>query len=622
MVDTWSGPVGRLNAETSDGRIVQNGGFTVRTLPLPLDWQERTDEGHENAITVGTITDVQVMPDGTVWASGEWLDPGMFPDSVRARALANMRVVYPSMEAAGCEMMWQPMGGGWGEYDDGEWMEPSDTREVCVFTSFEFAKVTLVAVQAFPDLYVADGNNMPEVPAMPSSIVAAGVRTSGWSTMPVADTSRAWNGSDAASRVADWSGINGDSPTAADWAKYARGFLYQDPDANPQTRGAYKLGIADVINGELTIVPRGVYAVAGILNGARGGANIPQDAQDRLKTTVTSIYNKIAKSSGEDVTAPFAIVASAAPAIPPQAWFANPQLDGPTALTITDDGRVYGHAALWDVCHIGIPGCTTAPRSMTNYAYFMLGSTMTDAGEIPTGKLTVGGGHADGNLGFAPATEHYDNIGTAVANVVAGEDDYGIWVSGALLAGATPDQVEALRRSPLSGDWRDIGGNLEAVAFHAVNTPGFPVPRARAVVASSGRQTSLVASSGPRRGRGEMVQRIAREVVSLLASSGQAAPVPPVVAEASPSTPTFSIPEGFVPAAGSLREQFDAAGIPWPTITLQVGDETLPAFDVAEGCVRAALAKKCGTDAGMSVGLSPRVLALAQARLALQRARA
>src|SRR5699024_2185135 len=49
------------------------------------------------------------------------------------------------------------------------------------------------------------------------------------------------------------------------------------------------------------------------------------------------------------------LVASAAPIEPPQEWFYKPEADGPTALTITDDGRVYGHLATWDTCHVADP---------------------------------------------------------------------------------------------------------------------------------------------------------------------------------------------------------------------------------------------------------------------------
>jgi DNA-binding transcriptional regulator YdaS (Cro superfamily) len=134
----------------------------------------------------------------------------------------------------------------------------------------------------------------------------------------------------------------------------------------------------------------------------------------------------------------------------------------------------------------------------------------------------VGGGHADGELGYSAAAEHYDNVGTAVATVTAGEDEHGIWVAGALLADATETQIEALRQSPLSGDWRRIGGNLELVAAHAVNVPGFPVPRARAVVAS-GDQLSLVAAGSVKRPPVRQPVVSAREVAAEVMRSIMAA---------------------------------------------------------------------------------------------------
>lgn len=194
-----------------------------------------------------------------------------------------------------------------------------------------------------------------------------------------------------------------------------------------------------------------------------------------------------------------ALVAAAAPVAPPAAWFANPGLTGPTPLTVTADGRVFGHAATFDQCHVASPAgegvCVLAPHSAMNYAKFHLGSVLTDDGEsISVGKITMGTGHAAARLRTAAATEHYDNTGTAVADVRAGEDQFGIWLAGALRPDATDEQVRALRASPISGDWRKENGNLELVAALAVNVPGFPViPRPAGLVAS-GELYSLVAS--------------------------------------------------------------------------------------------------------------------------------
>lgn len=202
---------------------------------------------------------------------------------------------------------------------------------------------------------------------------------------------------------------------------------------------------------------------------------------------------------GEDADDDEALVAAAAPIAPPAAWFANPQLDGPTPLTVTADGHVFGHAATFDQCHVASPAgegvCVLAPHSAMNYAKFHLGSVVTDDGEsISVGKITMGTGHAGPRLRTASATAHYDNTGTAVADVRAGEDRFGVWLSGALRPDATDEQVRALRASPISGDWRKENGNLELVAALAVNVPGFPViPRPQGMVAS-GELTSLVAT--------------------------------------------------------------------------------------------------------------------------------
>lgn len=187
-----------------------------------------------------------------------------------------------------------------------------------------------------------------------------------------------------------------------------------------------------------------------------------------------------------------ALLASA-PVSPPAEWFEDPKLDGPTPLTFTADGRVYGHIATWGTCHTQFPGaCVTPPYSQTNYGYFRTGVVLADNGqEIPTGRLTMATGHAAHEMGAAPAAAHYDNTGAVVADLASGEDSHGIWVSGALRPGLTAADMRELRAAPMSGDWRNVGGNLELIGILAVNTPGFPVPRVQALVAS-GRTATLI----------------------------------------------------------------------------------------------------------------------------------
>lgn len=186
------------------------------------------------------------------------------------------------------------------------------------------------------------------------------------------------------------------------------------------------------------------------------------------------------------------MVAGAIPLEPPTDWFDNPKLDKATPLTITDEGRVFGHIAAWHVDHIGMAFGTRPPRSRSKYSYFHTGVIRTAEGkDVPVGQLTLAGGHAGLEASAEEAVRHYDDTASAFADVHAGEDAYGIWVSGALRPGTTPEQIRAARASAPSGDWRPIKGHLELVAVCQVNVPGFPIARARV---ASGQVMALVAA--------------------------------------------------------------------------------------------------------------------------------
>lgn len=190
----------------------------------------------------------------------------------------------------------------------------------------------------------------------------------------------------------------------------------------------------------------------------------------------------------------------AAPVLPPLDAFRKPDVDRLTPLTVVDTGqgwtKVFGHIGGWDTCHVGLPGCVTPPASMSNYAYFLQSSQLTAEGtELPVGTLVAGPRHADAQLAFHAATQHYDDPSAAVARVMAGEDEFGIWVAGWMLPGASEEARKTFLSSPVSGDWRRVGGNLELIAVCSVNSAGFPVPRAR-VAFSGGRQRTLIGSFG------------------------------------------------------------------------------------------------------------------------------
>lgn len=150
-------------------------------------------------------------------------------------------------------------------------------------------------------------------------------------------------------------------------------------------------------------------------------------------------------------------------------------------LTITEDGHIFGHAALWYRCHVGYSGsCVRPPKEPASYRGYLTGERIPG---IPTGPLVMGTRHAPNHLDAAAAAHHYDHTGYAPADITLGPDAYGIWVSGALRLDATEAQIEVLRASALSGDWRPVGSRHRLIGVLAVNGPGFRI--ARALAASS-----------------------------------------------------------------------------------------------------------------------------------------
>ena len=211
-----------------------------------------------------------------------------------------------------------------------------------------------------------------------------------------------------------------------------------------------------------------------------------------------------------------AYIADAIPVVPPRQWFQNPGLRRPTPLSVDDDGHVFGHVAAWGTAHMSASNQgVTPPRSASGYAYFNKGVLRTDDGtDVTVGQLTLVGGHADLHFSANEAARHYDDTASAFADVHAGEDEYGIWVAGALRPGVTAAQVRQIRASTPSGDWRPIRGKLELIAVCQVNVPGFPI--ARAMVASGHTMALTAAGAGElARLRPDPILDLARRVQDL-----------------------------------------------------------------------------------------------------------
>lgn len=513
-VITWSGIVAPVDRPTGDGREFAAGALDHREFPLPAMFQIQTGSGHGGSVTVASLDRLTELP-GIGWrGEGQFLDPRIVPEVTRAIYLISKRLARPSVDLEPT-MTYELVSQG-GEDDSG--------NPLVRITQGRVAGVTFVAKPAFADLTITVHDEAVGA-VLASAGIEFAVNAAAWQKMPLAARDQAFDADDAIARLTQLSG--------GDPAVFGRAFLWRQTDGDPRNKASYRLPIADVINGKMTLVPHAVYAAAAILSGAHGGLpNVPDDEKEQIRKVITEIYDVLretfadprvmppwqrggrrgAEGTGDagmgkneaamgevtvnEVEGMFTITerdegsafgqaltaATSSGYRPPADWFRNPALSRPTALTVTEQGRVYGHLASWNVCHTGIGNrCVMAPHSVTDYAYFKVGSVITDDGAaIRVGKITLGGGHADPQYGIRPALEHYDNAATAVAAINVGEDGHGIWVAGALLPGVDETRLTQLRLSPLSGDWRRANGNLELIAALAVNTPGFPVLRASA----------------------------------------------------------------------------------------------------------------------------------------------
>lgn len=189
------------------------------------------------------------------------------------------------------------------------------------------------------------------------------------------------------------------------------------------------------------------------------------------------------------------------PDCPPAEWFLEPtDVDMAGALTVTDEGRVYGYLAPSGVAHRGVrERRVTVPMGNVDYTQFMSRETIVEGGgRVVTGPITMECGHAPLKTFGAPASEHYDNSCSIVASVRVGENRHGVWIAGALLPDITAGQVARMMACLLSGDWRphrDRTGWRELAGSLLVPVPGFPSVRTKASVTYESGE--LVASAVP-----------------------------------------------------------------------------------------------------------------------------
>lgn len=119
------------------------------------------------------------------------------------------------------------------------------------------------------------------------------VNSASWRRFPIADRDMAFDADDAIARIAQWAG--------GDVNKFNSAFLWRNPDAPANNRNSYRLPVADVINGRLTLIPHAVFSAATILSGAHGALHgvVSDPEKLKLKGVVTEIYDVLQKQYGD-----------------------------------------------------------------------------------------------------------------------------------------------------------------------------------------------------------------------------------------------------------------------------------------------------------------------------------
>jgi 2'-5' RNA ligase len=541
----WRGPIMPVNTESGDRRVIVLDGDEVplRPLPLPLEAQrEQSEGGHVGALVVGLITRAWLQ-DGMVWGEGpfdladedgrEWAARvGRGMAGWVSADLSDTDVEEVPLKADGTPWDRAEYDAAWAEFEaallaaevPGQ-QPPEDAPQppevsgyLMRVTNWRLMGATMVSGPAFEDARILPvyGEEFTSVNAAETLAASAAEHTGAMIALVPSQ--------EDAARLA----VQGYEPVEELHVTLA--FLGEAAAWTPEARDALEVSVAElgigVLDGsawgQARFNPLGeacsVYlveapglvelhdAAIGAVEDTAGVPSMPEQHPTYIPHLTVGYgmdpalvldgfgpvrFDRVRLAFGGDVrdiplTAPDepeALVAAGG-AVWARDDFEIPEADEPTALTVTEDGRVFGHLAAWGTCHIGHGECVTPPPGVASYARFHQKEIQTDRGMLRVGKLTMGTGHAgEGNAQAAAA--HYDNTGTLAAVVRCSDGQYGPWLSGRVVPWLDAQKREEFALAAVSGDWRARRGEpYELIAALCVNVPGFPIPAARALAAS------------------------------------------------------------------------------------------------------------------------------------------
>jgi hypothetical protein len=269
---------------TGDYRKFARGSLSHRRLPRPVMFTRDRSQGHMGSTTVGRLEQVEYQP-GRGWiGSGSFLGPQIIPEVVQAIYLVRQGVSTPSVDL-------QP--------DVTYEVVPHDNqpdRSVARVLRGRIAGFTFVPFAAFEETEITVSDESDQAILASAGIelelTSFAVNGSSWRQMPIADRDAPFEFEAAIERILQWS--------KGRPALFNKAFLYRNNETADTSRVAYHLPIADIINNELTLVPRAVHSAAVFMAGGHGGLpNISEQEQEQIKQVLNQIYDVLRGRFGD-----------------------------------------------------------------------------------------------------------------------------------------------------------------------------------------------------------------------------------------------------------------------------------------------------------------------------------
>ena len=535
----WEATLVVEDTPTGDGRMFSADALSWGELPVSLLWQRETAEGHDGSVIVGNIESIErdgnrLIGRGTFDIEGD--HGGEALRLVRKQFLRGVSVDVDSITQSDVEFVFpEDM-----ESVPGEMAYP----ELTIFHKGRIRAATLCAIPAFIEATIRliepetmDDTEDDELYALAAAAFpphdtatvegewdasAQEKKLDSPVSVQVAGDMYAWYDSDAVE--------DGSIPKTA--AKFPHHEVSADgiPGAANLTACSSGIGALHGARSDTTIPEsdrRGVYNHLRdhLIDGGRDPDTIPEfdaetviaaggvieseelvvigngDHETFLPVITDDNVHEVREFPGTMVSAAYVLTI---PDVPPAWWFQEPtDVEMHGALTVTDEGRVYGWLAPAGVAHRSFQNRVTVPMGNVDYSRFMGRETFVEGGgRVVSGALTMDCGHA--STGYSDpdrAMDHYDNACSIVATVAIGErpgKNGGVWVAGAVVPGITANQISRMMLCQLSGDWRphkERNGWREFAGALLVPVPGFAMGRAQASVRMD--EGQLVASAVP-----------------------------------------------------------------------------------------------------------------------------